>query len=172
MGMGTSAEGFCPLNGATGSARPPRRGHGTWGLVQSVEQEQAGLGDGAMPLQRLCCLHKAFCKATVSLSAGGDAGTCDCCSPAIFPGAQSSRSPSPPPCSGAGSCSRRASHGAVTRVPAELQHSRETAFICCDSFATDSLAELTANCNPKLSDGSFFQPGSVRNKFVWVIKTY
>lgn len=125
-----------------------------------------------MPLQRLRCLHDALCKATVSLSAGGDAGTRGCCSPALSRVARSSRLPSPPPCSGAGSRGRCASPGAVTRVPAELQHSRETAFICCDSFATDSLAELTANCNPKLSDGSFFQPGSVRNKFVWVIKTY
>lgn len=171
--MGSRAEGFCPPNHGTGSARPPWRGHGTWSLVQTVEREQAGLGErsdapaeAALPAESLVQGHR------VLVSRGGDAGTRGCCFPAVFPVAQSSCSPSPPPCSGAGSRGRRASHGAVTGAPAELQHSRETAFICCDSFATDSLAELTANCNPKLSDGSFFQPGSVRNKFVWVIKTY
>lgn len=30
-----------------------------------------GPGDGAMPPQSLRCLHRTFCKATVSLSAGG-----------------------------------------------------------------------------------------------------
>lgn len=41
-------------------------------------------------------------------------------------------------------------HADPCPAPAELQHSRETALICCDSFATDSLAELIANCNLKL----------------------
>lgn len=131
---------------------------GAFGIARA-----GGPRDGAMPLQRL---HRTFCKATVSLSAGGDAGTCVCCSPAVFPVPRSSRS------SSLQRCWSRGCRGAVTRAPAELQHSRGTAFICCGSFATDSLAELTANCNLKLSDGSFFQPGSVRNKFVWVIKTY
>lgn len=108
--------------------------------------------------------RKTSCKATVSLSAGVTQVRV-----AAVPVAPSSVSPSPARCREPRPCSRRAVTGAV---PAEPQHSREPAFICCDSFATDSLAELTANCNPKLSDGSFFQPGSVRNKFVWVIKTY
>lgn len=92
-------------------------------------------------------------KATVSLSAG----VTHVRVPAV-PVAPSSVSPSPQ------SGDRSGAGGAAAQ--------QGTGIYFCDSFATDSLAELTANCNPKLSDGSFFQPGSVRNKFVWVIKTY
>lgn len=67
MGMGSRAEGFCPPNHGTGSARPPWRGHGTWSLVQSVEQERAGLGErseapaeAALPAESLVQGHRVL----------------------------------------------------------------------------------------------------------------
>lgn len=172
-GDGEPSRGFLsskPRHGQCPAALARPR-HVELGAVRGARASGAG-GAERGPCRGCAACRKPRARPPCPCQPGGDAGTRGCCFPAVFPVAQSSCSPSPPPCSGAGSRGRRASHGAVTRVPAELQHSRETAFICCDSFATDSLAELTANCNPKLSDGSFFQPGSVRNKFVWVIKTY